>query len=112
MAGLVELTLLTLALAVFIAGAYALHRKAAPRPKDSRWKRAPYACGESLPPEKVPVKVQLFKYVCLFLVFDVTALLFATAVAPLPPLERVTVRLLLLAYGVTLVTAVLAVSEL
>jgi NADH:ubiquinone oxidoreductase subunit 4 (subunit M) len=56
-----------------------------PRAVKSEGKLAPYACGENLPPGRVPVRVTLYKYICFFVVVDVTAMLLAFSLLPLPP---------------------------
>lgn len=107
---MVELAVLLAASGALLLGAYTLHKLMAPRPCEDKLKRAPYACGEELPPERVPVKLLLFKYVCLFLVVDVTALLFAFAAGSLPPVERSIARLLITAYGLVLIVSILMAS--
>ncbi|MEM1509748.1 MAG: NADH-quinone oxidoreductase subunit A [Thermofilaceae archaeon] len=111
MDGVVGLAMLLAATGALLLGAYALHRLIAPRPREDKLKRAPYACGEELPPERIPVKLLLFKYVCLFLVVDVTALLFAFAAGPLPPAEQSVARFLITAYGLVLIIAILMASS-
>jgi NADH:ubiquinone oxidoreductase subunit 3 (subunit A) len=98
-----EVAYLLLATLSAVAAAYAFHRRYAPR---SGRKLAPYACGEDLPPERVPVRVTLYKYICLFVVTDVTAMLLAFSLLPLPPAERATARVLVLAYCAVLVLAI------
>jgi NADH:ubiquinone oxidoreductase subunit 3 (subunit A) len=96
---------LTLAIAV-----YMFHRWTAPRPPQSTGKLAPYACGEHLPPEKVPVRVLFFKYACLFLALDVVALLLAFTIGE--ALHHYVVKYLALVYGAVALAAVtLLVSE-
>lgn len=34
----------------------------------------PYACGEDMPPEQVPVSIHMFDFAAFFLVFDVIAI--------------------------------------
>lgn len=94
------------------AGAYALHRMVAPRPLRTPGKVAPYACGEHLPPDRVPVRVLFFKYTCLFLVLDVVALLLAFTLGSPPPPEHALARSLAASYGLIALTAiVVAVTE-
>jgi len=73
-------TVLTSPFAVFVfaliaAGIiYAIGGKIAPPLSRSPGKLSTYACGENLPPEKVPVSIQMFDYAALFMVFDVIAM--------------------------------------
>jgi NADH:ubiquinone oxidoreductase subunit 3 (subunit A) len=101
-----EVAYLLLATLSAVAAAYAFHRRYAPRSGRGAGKLAPYACGEDLPPERVPVRVTLYKYICLFVVTDVTAMLLAFSLLPLPPAERATARVLVLAYCAVLVLAI------
>jgi NADH:ubiquinone oxidoreductase subunit 3 (subunit A) len=62
-------------IALFAAGViYAIGGKIAPQLSKSPEKLSLYACGEDLPPEKVPVSIQMFDYAALFMVFDVIAM--------------------------------------
>lgn len=101
-----EVVYLLFAAVSAVVAAYAFHRRFASRGDKSVGKLAPYACGEDLPPERVPVRVTLYKYICLFVVTDVTALLLAFSLLPLPPAERATARVLVLAYCLVLVLAI------
>jgi NADH:ubiquinone oxidoreductase subunit 3 (subunit A) len=83
---------------------YVFHRWIAPRPPQSSDKLAPYACGEHLPPEKVPVRVLFFKYACLFMALDVVALLLAFTIGE--ALHHYVVKYLSLVYGATALAAV------
>jgi len=38
-------------------------------------KLQPYACGEQLPPEQVPVSIHMFDFAAFFLIFDVIAII-------------------------------------
>ncbi|MGF3499209.1 MAG: NADH-quinone oxidoreductase subunit A [Candidatus Methanosuratincola sp.] len=38
-------------------------------------KLQPYACGEQLPPERVPVSIHMFDFAAFFLIFDVIAII-------------------------------------
>ncbi len=62
-------------LAAFSAGViYAIGGKIAPPVSKSTGKLSQYACGENLPPERVPVSIEIFDYAALFMVFDVIAM--------------------------------------
>lgn len=37
-------------------------------------KLQPYACGEELPPEQVPVSIHMFDFAAFFLIFDVISI--------------------------------------
>jgi len=86
---------------------YVFHKRVAPRPPQSSNKVAPYACGELLPAERVPVRVLFFKYACLFLVLDVVALLLAFTLGTPTPLERPVLQYLSLSYGLVALAAIL-----
>jgi len=103
-----EVAYLLLAALSAVAAAYAFHKRFAPRAVKSEGKLAPYACGENLPPERVPVRITLYKYVCFFVVVDVTTMLLAFSLLPLPPAEHSAARSFLLAYCAALVSALLA----
>lgn len=103
-----EVAFLLLAAISAVAAAYAFHRRFAPKTVKSEGKLAPYACGENLPPERVPVRVTLYKYICFFVVVDVTAMLLAFSFLPLPPAERAFERSFLLAYCAVLVAALVS----
>ncbi len=38
-------------------------------------KLQPYACGEQLPPEQVPVSIHMFDFAAFFLIFDVISII-------------------------------------
>ncbi|MEM0217481.1 MAG: NADH-quinone oxidoreductase subunit A [Candidatus Nezhaarchaeales archaeon] len=59
---------------------YAWGAKIAPKPKPSSDKFKPYACGEDVPAEIVPVTIHLINFATLFLVFDMLALIIAFAI--------------------------------
>lgn len=106
---LVLIIIASLALAL---SAYVLHKRVAPNPPKSSDKLAPYACGEYLPPDRVPIRVLFFKYACLFLILDVVALLLAFTLGNPPPPQRSVVRHLALTYGLVALAAILlAVTE-
>lgn len=107
------LLVVTIVAALVVAlSAYALHRRIAPNPPKSPDKLAPYACGEYLPPERVPIRVLFFKYACLFLILDVVALLLAFTLGSPPPPQREVVKYLALTYGLVALAAIaLAVTE-
>jgi len=103
------LAVIAAALTLAVA-AYVFHRWVAPRPFQSTGKLAPYACGEHLPPERVPVRVLFFKYACLFLALDVVALLLAFTIGE--ALHYHVVKYLALVYGAVALSALtLLVSE-
>jgi len=102
---LLYVSLMSIALVV---AAYLFHRRVAPRPPATGDKKAPYACGELLPPQRMPVRILLYKYMCLFLTLDIIALLSAfTLGAPPEPLYKV----LFAVYGLTALAAVLVAVE-
>lgn len=103
-----EVAYLLLAIASTLAALYVLHLSLAPRGSPAEGKEAPYACGEDLPPGKFPFTVVFFKYVCLFTVTDVVAMLLAFAFTPMPAAERNALRLAVLTYCLTLSIALLA----
>ena len=95
-----------LAVAAVVASLYALHRLLAPRSRPSGLKEAPYACGEDVPPERVPFTPSLYKYICLFTVTDVVTMLLAYAFTQ-PSVVGVGLRYGVLAYCLTLVFVLL-----
>jgi len=67
--------LLALIVSTLLYGIGSLISKKAKEPKRSA-KLEPYACGESLPAEKLQVSVErFFLYATLFMIFDITAFL-------------------------------------
>lgn len=54
---------------------YILSGKIAPNPPKTEDKISSYACGENIPPEKVPIVIHLFDYAALFMVFDIIAMI-------------------------------------
>lgn len=97
-----EVAYTLLAAATVAASLYLLHVLLAPRPRHSGAKEAPYACGEDVPPERVPFTPSLYKYICLFTVTDVVAMLLAYAFTQ-PSMIGAGLRYGVLAYCLTLV---------
>lgn len=97
-----------ISIAVVLAALYSLHRLLAPRDREDGGGRAPYACGEDLPPERIPFTVVFYKYVCLFTVTDVVAMLLAFALSSPYPAERAALQYTVLAYCLTLVIVLLS----
>lgn len=102
------LAYLLVSIAAVLAAFYALHRLLAPREREDRGMRAPYACGEDLPPERIPFTVVFYKYVCLFTVTDVVAMLLAFALSSPSLAERAALQYAVLAYCLTLVIVLLS----
>ncbi|MEN3051565.1 MAG: NADH-quinone oxidoreductase subunit A [Candidatus Methanosuratincola petrocarbonis] len=67
------------ALAVLVAALmYAFgrsRRKGAGEGGEKSAKLQPYACGEELPPEQVPLSIHMFDFAAFFLIFDVIAII-------------------------------------
>ncbi|MCS7103964.1 MAG: NADH-quinone oxidoreductase subunit A [Thermofilaceae archaeon] len=103
-----DIVYLLISITLTIAGFYAFHKSTAPKTSSSSAKTSPYSCGEDLPPERIPVKVTLFKYVCLFVVIDVSVMLIAFSFNPLPDVYRSLIRGLLSAYCLTLFSVLVA----
>lgn len=91
---------LTAALFIIIA-IYLLGRVLAPRPPQSRDKLESYACGERLPPARGPIRILLFNFAALFMIFDVIALFLAFTIN-IPAIYKSELIMLILVYGVTL----------
>lgn len=83
---------------------YALGRRAAPKPAQSRNATSTYACGEEAPIQKQRITVTLSKYLIYFVILDSSVLLlaFATLVS-----QGVNVPLLLLYLGIVLASNLL-----
>ncbi|MEM4021341.1 MAG: NADH-quinone oxidoreductase subunit A [Nitrososphaerota archaeon] len=71
----------------------------------SRMKLEPYACGESLPPARSPIRLLFFNFAALFLVFDVIALFLAFTIN-IPPAYKPGVISLLMLYVLVLGIAI------
>ncbi|MEM0329390.1 MAG: NADH-quinone oxidoreductase subunit A [Nitrososphaerota archaeon] len=71
----------------------------------SRMKLEPYACGESLPPARSPIRLLFFNFAALFLVFDVIALFLAFTIN-IPPAYKPGVISLLMLYMLVLGIAI------
>ena len=50
---------------------YLYSGKIAPKPRKSKDRDAPYACGEDFPPARPGITINFFWYIVIFLVFDV-----------------------------------------
>ncbi|MEM0023625.1 MAG: NADH-quinone oxidoreductase subunit A [Thermofilum sp.] len=103
-----EIAYLLISTVAVLATFYAVHRLLAPRSRGGEGGRAPYACGEDLPPERVPFTVVFYKYVCLFTVTDVVAMLLAFAFSAALPLRNATLQYAVLTYCLTLVIVLLS----
>lgn len=71
----------------------------------SRMKLEPYACGESLPPARSPIRLLFFNFAALFLVFDIIALFLAFTIN-IPPAYKPGVISLLVLYVLVLGIAI------
>jgi len=100
---LLYVTLFTLAV---LLASYIMHRRIAPKPSKTSDKLAPYACGELLPPDRIPVRILLFKYMCLFLALDIIALLYAFTIGVPPPAAIPMFRIIVTVYGLSALAAV------
>jgi len=82
---------------------YALGKRAAPRPRKSRERDAPYACGEDFPPVRPHMVVNFFWYIAIFLIFDVVDFIVALSygVDPLWPLAYTCIAMLALLVALT-----------
>ncbi len=94
-------------LSLVVAGVlYAIGGSIAVKSKRSLGKFKPYACGQDVPAERVPVVMWLFKFATAFLVIDVVAYLFilsmgAPFVSPM--------RELILVYAIVTLIALIAI---
>lgn len=103
-----EIAYLLTSIAVVLAVFYAIHRLLAPRSREGEGGRTPYACGEDLPPERIPFTVVFYKYVCLFTVTDVVAMLLAFAFSSTYSLESSALQYSVLTYCLTLIVVLLS----
>ncbi len=71
----------------------------------SKMKLEPYACGESFPPARSPIRLLLFNFAALFMVFDVIALFLAFTIN-VPPAYKPGIISLLIIYGLVLGIAI------
>lgn len=105
--GLIGTPAIVFIVSLAVAGAiYALGSFIAPKPRSTRRdKYRPYACGQEVPAERLPVVVWLFKFATAFMVVDVAAFLFilSMGIHLLSPLRE-----LLLIYGTLLIIALIA----
>ena len=85
---------------------YAIGGSIAPKPKSSsKAKYQPYACGQEVPPERVPMTIWLYKFAMAFVVVDVVSFLFILSMGT--PLVT-PLRELILIYGMLLLIALVA----
>jgi len=64
-------------------------------------KLEPYACGESFPPARSPIRLLLFNFAALFMIFDVIALFLAFTIN-VPAAYKPSILILILIYGMVL----------
>ncbi|MEM4602305.1 MAG: NADH-quinone oxidoreductase subunit A [Candidatus Nezhaarchaeales archaeon] len=88
---------------------YAWGAKIAPKPKPNPDKLKPYACGEDVPAEIVPVTIHLINFATLFLVFDVLALIIAFAI--LSPIMLTQTSFLVTIYALVALEAILLLAR-
>jgi NADH:ubiquinone oxidoreductase subunit 3 (subunit A) len=88
---------------------YALGSKIAPRPKPSPEKVKPYACGEDVPAEVVPLTIHLMNFAIVFLVFDMVAMVMAFAI--LSPAVLRTSGFLIAVYALVALEAILLLAR-
>jgi len=88
-----------------VLGLYLLGGRLSVKAPKSRMKLEPYACGESLPPARSPVRLLFFNFAALFMVFDVIALFLAFTIN-VPPAYKPGIISLLLIYGLVLGIAI------
>jgi len=73
----------TLAITIFISAViFWIGGKVSPKSKPSEEKLLPYAGGERVEHELVPVSIKLFDYALLFIVFDVISLMLFFSIGP------------------------------
>jgi len=100
-----ELAAALISIIIVIAAIYLAGKALSPKPPKSGDKLMPYACGESLPPARGPVRLTLFSFAALFMVFDVIALFLAFAIR-IPQIYKPNVVLLTTIYGAVLLAAI------
>ena len=72
-----SLILILISPLIIIILVYLVSRIVAPKPRKSKDRDAPYACGEYLPPIRPRLTINFFWYVVIFLIFDVIDFLLA-----------------------------------
>lgn len=81
MSSTVTIPIISFIIALVISAlTYAWGAKIAPKSKPSSEKLKPYACGEEVSAEIVPMTIHLISFAALFLVFDVLAMIIAFAI--------------------------------
>jgi len=105
--GLLSTPAILFTVSLAVAGAiYAVGKLIAPKPRSAGGgKYKPYACGQEVPAERLPVVVWLFKFATAFMVVDVAAFLFILSMG-IPLISPL--RELLLMYGTLLIIALIA----
>lgn len=64
-------------------------------------KLEPYACGENFPPARSPIRLLLFNFAALFMIFDVIALFLAFTIN-VPATYKPSILTLIILYGIVL----------
>lgn len=100
---------LTIALLI-VTMIYLLGKSLGPKPSQSRDKLESYACGESFPPARGPIRLLFFNFAALFMVFDVVALFLAFTLN-IPAVYKNELITLILVYGIVLGSAVHLLSR-
>ncbi|MEM4576606.1 MAG: NADH-quinone oxidoreductase subunit A [Candidatus Nezhaarchaeales archaeon] len=88
---------------------YAWGAKTAPKPKPSPEKIKPYACGEDVPAEVVPITIHLINFATLFLVFDMVSMVIAFAI--LSPSMLLQTSFLVAIYALITLEAILLLAR-
>jgi NADH:ubiquinone oxidoreductase subunit 3 (subunit A) len=107
--GLITSPISLFVISLIIAGIiYAIAGGIAPNPGKSDEKLSSYACGEKFPSEAVPVSINLFEFACLFMIFDVLAMVFVLSMG-LSTLAEPMILYLSLIYAAIVLVALLVV---
>ncbi|MDI9619575.1 MAG: hypothetical protein QFX33_01940 [Candidatus Nezhaarchaeota archaeon] len=88
---------------------YGWGAKIAPKSKLLPGKAKPYACGEEVPAEIVPLTLHLINFATLFLVFDIVAMVIAFAL--LSPKLLADSALLIAVYSLVVLEAILLLAR-
>jgi len=100
-----ELAIALILAVIVITVIYLIGKALSPTAPKTKDKLMPYACGESFPPARSPIRLLFFNFAALFMVFDVIALFLAFTIK-IPPAFKPDIIFLIIIYGVILATAI------
>jgi NADH:ubiquinone oxidoreductase subunit 3 (subunit A) len=89
---------------------FGIGNKIAVKPKETKGKLAPYACGEDLPAVEAPMNISLYNYAAMFLVLDVVSIMIAFSMK-FPFQQQIMIGWLAITYIVLVLISVLLVFQ-